>query len=438
MSARHLQASKPIPSAEYKSVGAIIVTTLAFDKVPDQSTNLFASDTKQGLYDSEGAGRPAQQDGSAITASTSRPEGSNPPHQDLRETSTLEENPLTNAFMWVCHNLVPMNDRKGPQERTPTLWEIKFAEHKESVLARRPMDREPELSDFIDLFYGYDILREFERAAPRQLEGEDASSEKSMQLHVPPFLHPVNRVRKPRYSDIEDVMKKLRISNEGTRAFNILCKRFSPEEFEKNFYCSVRKEILEAGSWFWRKDVTPLASYYAEGVQKWCASIFDATVRRIKFVIGSNSGQSWNEGEKLKDKLLKEHDWLATYLQAEPNLREAVDKIKKKLDEEDLQSWIEYEEKHALNSTDKMNQPFRSIVHLSQDTHFISWYLRRPKFLLGKRGPIIEAIKAIEGESSILVDVLENLCVQDLDAFEKTRERIMGEKFQRSITVPQD
>eukprot|EP01053_Blabericola_migrator_P004881 Blabericola_migrator_1__4880@NODE_2551_length_2619_cov_14_120298_g1594_i0_p1_GENE_NODE_2551_length_2619_cov_14_120298_g1594_i0NODE_2551_length_2619_cov_14_120298_g1594_i0_p1_ORF_typecomplete_len413_score65_70Phage_TAC_11/PF11836_8/11Phage_TAC_11/PF11836_8/5_6DUF2046/PF09755_9/0_075DUF2046/PF09755_9/9e02DUF2046/PF09755_9/1_7e03Sp38/PF07354_12/8_3e02Sp38/PF07354_12/0_36Sp38/PF07354_12/4_5e03MHB/PF16525_5/0_42_NODE_2551_length_2619_cov_14_120298_g1594_i07191957 len=412
MSARHLQATKPIPSAEYKSVGAIILTTLAFDKVPHQPTSSPVL----------GGDRPEQQHGAGITASTSRFEATNPSLQDLVET---EEDFLTKALTWECHELD--DDHKSSHEKHLTT--------------------DQEFIGIIRLFWADKICNQFKVAELRHSEDKDPRSKKSMQIKIHPFLNPANRVDDRNDEFVEHLTYYVRmelewaeVEKEAEKLVKAVHARFQSGEFEKHLYSSLRQLMLDADS-AKTSELRWLVHHYAEGVQKWCASIFDATVRRVKFAIEATSGQSLNAEKQLHEEILKAHDWLETYLEAEPNLREAVNKIKGQLDEEDLQEWVEYEKKHSLNSPIKMEdleEPFRSMISLSQNTHFISWYLRRPRSLLNERGTIIEAIKAIEGESSIVVDVLENLCVQDLAAFRETCQRIDGEQFHRYVTVPQE
>eukprot|EP01053_Blabericola_migrator_P006650 Blabericola_migrator_1__6649@NODE_3357_length_1833_cov_36_507928_g2093_i0_p1_GENE_NODE_3357_length_1833_cov_36_507928_g2093_i0NODE_3357_length_1833_cov_36_507928_g2093_i0_p1_ORF_typecomplete_len434_score62_40Spo0A_C/PF08769_11/4_1Spo0A_C/PF08769_11/1_4e03Spo0A_C/PF08769_11/69Spo0A_C/PF08769_11/8_4e02_NODE_3357_length_1833_cov_36_507928_g2093_i0131314 len=427
MSARHLQATKPIPSAGYKSVGAIIVTTLAFDRAPNQSTNLHVSGTS-----SEGADGPEQQHG---TASTRRPEASNP---SPRETVTLEENPLTKTLMRVSHTLAPLDDHKSSQEKASTPC------HSDPVESERPpcaQPRKPREYELLDLLAPLDtavVRRDFREA---RLRLSEAQSEKSIQLKIPPFLHPENQLHVFKEYQTNEV--QVLIQAKGLeKALRVVRESFQPGEYEKHLYCLLRQQMFEACSRDGKLGHYPVACVYAKEVQKWCASIFDATVRRVKFSIEAASGQSWEGGDKqLQDEILKAHDWLNTYVRAEPKLREAVKTIKKELSKKALRQWTEYEKKHSLNSpvkTKNLDDRSRSMVSLSQNTHFISWYLRRPKFLLHKRNLIIEAIEAIEEDSSFVVGVLKNLYVQDLAAFEKTWRSIDAEQFHRYVTVPQE
>eukprot|EP01053_Blabericola_migrator_P003470 Blabericola_migrator_1__3469@NODE_2025_length_3397_cov_9_254354_g1255_i1_p1_GENE_NODE_2025_length_3397_cov_9_254354_g1255_i1NODE_2025_length_3397_cov_9_254354_g1255_i1_p1_ORF_typecomplete_len438_score50_66MHB/PF16525_5/0_067GrpB/PF04229_14/0_12GrpB/PF04229_14/1_1e04PilM/PF07419_12/1_8PilM/PF07419_12/47ASXH/PF13919_6/0_21_NODE_2025_length_3397_cov_9_254354_g1255_i1371350 len=428
MSARHLRVTRSVPFREYQRVGAVVVTTLAFNTARPHS---LIFDSGEGFYDTDGvnntdgANRSAQQPGintERATTSAPRPQGINPYPQSLIQTATLEKNPLTQAIMWVCNDL--------PEQ---------------SILEQHVPTPKPR------------ALMSSQKAALRPLPITQGCMEKSIELDIPHILHPANHVGNPRRKDVKMVVD-LHRANLPEQAAAVMRARFSEGEFEKHLFSTLRWNMFDLSA---RKSVaqgllpTSLTHLYSMELKKWCASVFDATVRRVKFAIESagfclpwenpitGEMESHPEADPLSDEITKARDQLQDYLRAEPTFTRAVDEFKSQLTKEFRKEWIAYKEKHSLTSntvkTGSLKQPLRSLTYLHKNTHFVSWYMRRatPACFWFDRCRIVDAIKAIEGESSMLASVLENICVQDLASFKESRKVLEKEKFHMYVKVPQ-
>eukprot|EP01053_Blabericola_migrator_P003298 Blabericola_migrator_1__3297@NODE_1971_length_3487_cov_10_071637_g1255_i0_p1_GENE_NODE_1971_length_3487_cov_10_071637_g1255_i0NODE_1971_length_3487_cov_10_071637_g1255_i0_p1_ORF_typecomplete_len467_score59_74MHB/PF16525_5/0_074GrpB/PF04229_14/0_14GrpB/PF04229_14/1_2e04PilM/PF07419_12/1_9PilM/PF07419_12/52ASXH/PF13919_6/0_24_NODE_1971_length_3487_cov_10_071637_g1255_i0401440 len=457
MSARHLRVTKSVPFKGYQRVGAIIVTTLAFDTAPQS----LMFDSGEGFYDTDGANRSAQQPGintESGTTSAPRPQDTNSYPQDLIRTATLEENPLTKAIMWVCNDLVPLDDRRNSEEKTSCVGDpIKPEQSTLEQHVPTPKPRALMSSQLFQSMLDGDVLLNFEEAALRPLPITQGCMEKSIELDIPHILHPANHVGNPRRKDVKMVVD-LHRANLPEQAAAVMRARFSEGEFEKHLFSTLRWNMFDLSA---RKSVaqgllpTSLTHLYSMELKKWCASVFDATVRRVKFAIESagfclpwenpitGEMESHPEADPLSDEITKARDQLQDYLRAEPTFTRAVDEFKSQLTKEFRKEWIAYKEKHSLTSntvkTGSLKQPLRSLTYLHKNTHFVSWYMRRatPACFWFDRCRIVDAIKAIEGESSMLASVLENICVQDLASFKESRKVLEKEKFHMYVKVPQ-
>eukprot|EP01053_Blabericola_migrator_P003374 Blabericola_migrator_1__3373@NODE_1999_length_3441_cov_162_817427_g1138_i1_p1_GENE_NODE_1999_length_3441_cov_162_817427_g1138_i1NODE_1999_length_3441_cov_162_817427_g1138_i1_p1_ORF_typecomplete_len402_score55_21_NODE_1999_length_3441_cov_162_817427_g1138_i115812786 len=312
------------------------------------------------------------------------------------------------------------------------------------------------------------IRDDFRKAALRPLstsqsqsEGEDHRT-KSVELDIPSFLNPTYQVDDPRFEAIKEVAE-LRRANQLEQASAAMRNHFSEGEFEKHFFSSLRQHMF-----YWTKQKPSIGDEalpgsliyrYALEMQCWCASVFDATVRRVKFAIDpvksclseedpiTGEMKCHSEGDLPNDlakDIVKTRGWLEDFLQAEPKFRTAVNKFKNKMKTDFHKEWIAYKEKHMLTSsttkTRRLKEPLCSVTYLTKNTHFISWYLRRitPACFLYRHKQIANAIRAIEGDTSMLANVLDNLCVQDVEAFEKTRRMLEEERFHSYVKVPQE
>eukprot|EP01053_Blabericola_migrator_P005965 Blabericola_migrator_1__5964@NODE_3004_length_2122_cov_11_748905_g1879_i0_p1_GENE_NODE_3004_length_2122_cov_11_748905_g1879_i0NODE_3004_length_2122_cov_11_748905_g1879_i0_p1_ORF_typecomplete_len439_score58_67DUF5564/PF17719_1/0_036DUF5564/PF17719_1/7_6e03_NODE_3004_length_2122_cov_11_748905_g1879_i02011517 len=438
MSARYLQARKPVPSEEYKRVGLIILTTLAVNE-----------------------------------ASTLQPEGPSSCPPGSIEDVMLEAIPITEQESGSRETLVLYEDGEhslddGVESSQEMHSKASHALSENSVGSEELTLAESPVNPSFQLLSESEIRNNFRDAALRPLPisqgqsgGEDSRAKKSIELDVPHFLHPTNQVANPLSEAVMSVLS-LHRANQPEQAVAAMRAQFSEGEFEKHLISTLRQQMFDLGEvnpYVRNSQPGPLVRWYTEELQRWCASVFDATVRRVQFMIDSASrlvrinpttGEIKFHPEveanckHLKRAILEARNLLGLYLQAEPQLTRAVNQIKNGFTKKHLLKWRAYKTKHSLTSstvkTRKLEQPLRSMTYLSKATHFISWYLRHTAtaFFLFDRRRLIKAIQVIEGKSSMLAKVLENLCVQDLAAFADNREKLEREEFHSYIKVPQE
>eukprot|EP01053_Blabericola_migrator_P006360 Blabericola_migrator_1__6359@NODE_3207_length_1949_cov_31_728480_g2007_i0_p1_GENE_NODE_3207_length_1949_cov_31_728480_g2007_i0NODE_3207_length_1949_cov_31_728480_g2007_i0_p1_ORF_typecomplete_len481_score70_40GrpB/PF04229_14/0_14PspA_IM30/PF04012_12/0_18MHB/PF16525_5/0_36_NODE_3207_length_1949_cov_31_728480_g2007_i03151757 len=475
MSARHLQARKPIPSEEYKRVGVIILTTLAVNKAPGQSIDVSEL-TSTGDSKCTGSDRSAQQLGTnteSDTASAPQLEGPSSCPSGSIEDVMLEVIPITEQNRGVRKNPVLLEDGahslddgvESSQElhpkASPALPDVPVGLDESTPAGSTVNPISKCLSE-------KGICNGFREAALRPLpisqgqsEGEGSRAKKSVKLDIPPFLHPTNQVGNPNVKALHNI-SALDGADKPEQALAVTRIQFSEGEFEKHLFSYLRQRMF-----FWSnqppiygdKGISgSLLECYLQGLKEWCASVFDASVRRVKFAIDPvKIGLSWNDpitGEMkchsdvdilrdLEEEIVQARQWLQDYLRAEPEFSKAVNKLKSNHSKTAKKSWTAYKKKHSLTSSSvktRLDRPHRSATYLLKNTHFLSWFMRSvtPACFLFTRRHMIKAIRAIEGDTSMLANVLENLCVQDLAAFRKTRRMLEEERFQSYVKVPQD